>query len=77
MHHVRGDLALALIAAYLLRAVTTKQVHKTSTGIRYLDFHDGICVNSSDRTKVGHSVILLPGRAERRYSTTEADSPAR
>ena len=77
VHHVRGDLALALIAAYILRAVSTMRVQKTDSGEKFVEFHDGIGVSSTNRTKPGSSIILLPGKAERRYSTTEADSPAR
>ena len=74
---MRGDLALALIAAYLYRVVTTMRVLTDESGSEFIEFHDGVCVNSKDRSKLGKSVFLLPGKAERRYSTTEADSPAR
>ena len=77
IHHVRGDLALALIAAYLYRVIKTMKVLIDESGSEYIEFHDGVGVNSKDRTKLGKSVFLLPGKAERRYSTTEADSPAR
>ena len=53
------------------------KVLKNADGSEFIEFHDGVGVNSKDRTQLGKSVFLLPGKAERRYSTTEADSPAR
>ena len=77
VHHVRGDLALALMAAYIYRIMTTRKFLRDSTGAEFVEFHDGVGASEVDQTKLGHAIYFLPGRAQRRYETTEADSPAR
>ena len=76
-HHLRSDLVFGLICSFLRRAALTYILHTASDGSEYISFFDGIGCSPKDKKSVGKCVVFLPGKAERRYSTTAADSCAR
>ena len=76
-HHVRSDLAFALICSFLKRAVLTYKVLVDDSGSEYITFMDGVGCTAKDSKSLGTHVMFFPGRAERRYETTASDSPAR
>lgn len=76
-HHVRSDLAFALICSFLRRAVLTHKLQTTQSGSEFVTLLDGVGCSSKDSKVLGKNVMFFPGRAERRYDTTASDSPAR
>ena len=59
------------------RAASTFVLHTNADGSDFVSFFDGIGCSPRDVRVLGRCVVFIPGKADRRYSTTDSDSCAR